>query len=505
MALSLKIMIMKKYKTFSSRIKGAIFSMIVLAVLVVLNACQKEEFSFQEQDRSVLMMDMLRKDTSLSLTVEALDITKMASTLNTFGPFTFFAPDNNGFKKFLRNAGKTSLSQFTVEELKTIMAYHILPTRLKAAEFIQGPQPVPTGRGDYITLDVSKGYKFNSVANGKAKVYETDLQFANGFVHKMDGVLDPPTLTIGQFLVQNSDRYSIMIGGLQRAGLMDTLTNLTNQLNERIRLTLFAETNDVLKAAGITTFDNMPLAELKNRMKYHIIKGGNFSASYSFLTPAIPLIKVNETWGNTILSLNGDEYLYFDLAAPKLINNDTDFSASDVIMRNGVLHNVDKPLVFRSDIPRTQIVHSFSTATNFAFGINGVSSTAPPAPTTQASGNWRLFNEFNHPRGGTIVHLFFGPDSPNDSLVTIVRNVRKGKYSFAINYKAGSRGDFQMMHNEDRIGGVLNYGTGTTFHQNLVIGTYNFTTSGDKRIKFVAQASRVAGAALDVMVLTPVN
>ncbi|MEJ6982216.1 fasciclin domain-containing protein [Pedobacter sp. P351] len=496
---------MKKYKTFFSGIKAAFSMTTVLALVVALNACQKEDFSFQEQNRSVLMMDMLRQDTSLSLTVEALEITKMASTLNTFGPFTFFAPDNNGFKKFLRNAGKSSLSQFSAEELKTIMAYHILPTRLKAAEFIQGPQPVPTGRGDYITLDVSKGYKFNSVANGKAKVYETDIQFANGFVHKMDGVLDPPTLTIGQFLSQNADQYSIMIGGLHRAGLMDTLTNLTNHLNERIRLTLFAETNGVLQAAGITTFDNMPLDELKKLMKYHIIRGGEFSSSYSLLTPAIPLIKVNQTWGNTILSLNGNEYLYFDLAAPKLINNDTDFSASDVIMRNGVLHNVDKPLAFRPDIPRTQIVHSFSTATNFAFGVTGVSSTAAPAPTTQASGNWRLFNEFNHPRGGTIVHLFFGPDSPNDSLVTVVRNVRKGKYSFAINYKNGSRGDFQLMHNEDKIGGVLNYGAGTTFHQNVVIGTYNFITSGDKRIKFVAQASRVSGAALDVMVLSPVN
>src|SRR5581483_7645207 len=138
-----------------------------------------------------------------------------------------------------------------------IMIYHILPTRLKAEEFIQGPQATATGAGDYISIDISKGYKSTAVANGIATIYQTDLEYYNGFVHKMDAVLDPPVLTIGQFLQNNPDKYSIFVGGLQRAGLMDTLTSLTNSSGVRNRLTLFCETNDVLQKAGITTFDNL--------------------------------------------------------------------------------------------------------------------------------------------------------------------------------------------------------------------------------------------------------
>ncbi len=72
-----------------------------------------------------------------------------------------------------------------------------------------------------------------------------------------------PRLTIGEFLEQNKNVYSIMIGGLKRTGLMDTLTNLTDWRGTRIRVTLFAETDEVLKAAGIQDFNSMPMEELE--------------------------------------------------------------------------------------------------------------------------------------------------------------------------------------------------------------------------------------------------
>jgi hypothetical protein len=39
----------------------------------------------------------------------------------------------------------------------------------------------------------------------------------------------------------------------------------------------------------------------------------------------------------------------------------------------------------------------------------------------------------------------------------------------------------------------------------MELGTYEFTTGGDKRFKFVSQASKLAAVVLDVMILTPVN
>lgn len=483
--------------------------MCFLTLLLVLNACKEEPFSFQESQRQVLMMDVIRQDTSLSIAVQALEKAKMAGTLNTYGPFTFFAPDNSAFRKYFKNQGKSGLNDYTEEEVKTLMIYHVLPARLKASEFIQGPQTYATGRGDYITIDISKGYKSTALVNGKATAYQTDIEYSNGYLHKMDGVLDPPTLTIGQFMLQNPDKYSIMIGGLQRAKLMDTLVNLVNANNERIRLTLFAETNDVLKAAGITSFDNVPLAELKKQMQYHIIKGTNFSSSYTFLTQAHPAIGLVERWDNTILTLNNDEWIYFNLAGAKLMNNETvNFTASDIIMKNGVLHNVDNRLVFHPGIKRTQIYHQFSTAFNQPYGIPGFTPNSPPVPLVM-SGNWRTLSENPTPvpsRGNPTITLVAFMDNVGDSVITLVKNVKKGKYSFEVNVKSGGRPTIQLMHGDDNIGVPVNYGSQNgkpgSYEQRLPIGTYEFKTSGDKRIKL---RNTTAGTlVVDCLVLTPV-
>jgi uncharacterized surface protein with fasciclin (FAS1) repeats len=476
---------------------------IILVILMGAGAgCEREDLSFQEKTRVFQMMEMLRVDTSLSLTVEALDKAGLSGTLNTYGPFTLFAPDNKAFRSYLKNVGKTSIADFTSEEIITLMTYHILGARLKSADFIPGPQLYSTGKGDFITLDISRGTKTEALANGKARLYETDIEYSNGILHKMDAVLDPPVLTIGAFLKQNP-QYSIMTAGLQRAGLLDTLVALTSASGERIKLTLFAETNEVLQAAGITTFDNMPIDELKDLMRYHIVPGGSFTSQYARSTIAIPAIGVIERWDSTIATLYTDGHIYYDMAGPKPINATIDFRGSDILMKNGVLHNVDKHMVFSSAVPRTQITHVFSETLNYLYGVTGISPTAQPIIST-ASGRFRYFAETSHTRPGAMV-LYIEPDTKDDSLVSIVRNVRKGKYKININYKSGTRGDLQLMYGDDKIGPVKNYSAGTTFYQNMELGTYDFKTGGDKRFKWVSQQSKLAAVVLDVMILTPVN
>lgn len=470
-------------------------------VLVVVAACKRDNFSYQEQLRQVLAFEMLQQDTSLSISVQALEKTKMSATLNTYGPFTFFIPDNNAWRKFFATRAKARLDDFTEEELKTILVYHILPTRIKSAEFIQGPQATPTGRGDFITLDISKGFKFNTIANGIARVYATDIEYSNALVHKIDGVLNPPTLTIGEFLELNKGVYSIMIGGLKRVGLMDTLTNLTDWRGQRIRLTLFAETDDVLKAAGIQDFNSMPVEELDALMRYHIIPGANFSASYTKFRPAFTPLNVKERWDSTLLCVNNNDYIYFNLAGTKLINEVADFAATDIIMRNGVIHNVDKHIAFNPGIKRTQIYHVFWSNTNYAYGVPGVSSSQAPVLSTSGSILWRYYLEtFN---GRSEYFLFMAADGINDSLVSVVKNVRRGKYRLEISYKNGfgNRGTYQLKYGDDLIGNPIDYNLLTTYEQKLVIGSFDFKTSGDKRLNFVC--TKAGGINLEALVLTP--
>jgi uncharacterized surface protein with fasciclin (FAS1) repeats len=495
-----------KLKTNSLTKFGFVTMVIAIVLMAGMQACKKEHFSYQEQNRSVLAYEMMKEDTSLSIFIAALEKANLAPTLNTYGPFTIFAPDNNAFRKFFASKGKTGLDGFSADSLRFYLTYHIMQTRLKSSDFIQGPQATPAGAGDFISLDISLGYKSNAIANGVAKVYKTDIEYSNALVHKIDAVLNPPTLSIGQFLEVNKDKYSIMIAGLKRVNLWDTLTNLTDVNGQRIRLTLFAETDDVLKAAGIQSFSSMPLDQLDTLMRYHIVAGAGFSSTYTKKTEAVPRANVIERWDSTILSLNGQQYIYFDLAADKLINSQINFAASDVIMRNGVLHNVDKHMEFNSGIKRTQIFWYLADHPNsaFAYGIPGISSSQGPA--IRGSGNWRTFGPESNPGRD---FLFFNPDNINDSLVVIVPNIRTGKYRINVSYKAGGRGDYQLKYNEDLIGVPTNMGlaikgtnTDATYDQNVVLGEYVFRTSGNKRLNFVC--TRLGGFALDNIVLTPV-
>jgi uncharacterized surface protein with fasciclin (FAS1) repeats len=468
-------------------------------MLLVCACSKKQGLSYQVQDRKTLMFDMLKKDTSMSITVAALEKAKLDGALDSYGPYTFFAPDNNAFRKYFRNTGKNSLDDFTDSALKVIMTYHILPVRLKAQDFIQGPQSTPTGGGDYISLDISKGYKSSAVANGVATIYETNIEYYNGFVHKMDAVLDPPVLTIGQFLRNNPDKYSILIGGLEKAGLMDTLTDLTDINGTRIRLTLFAETNDVLQAAGINDFSALDQDSLVRLMRNHIVPGGGFSSSYTHLTTAIPGINVVERWDSTVLTLDRQDWIYFDLAASHLIDGTTDFTASDIIMRNGIMHNVSQPLSFPASKKRTQIYHIFWSSTNYCYGIPGFSDGNSSPVANAGSGNWRYYYEGGDPIPQN--YLFMNPDGIGDSLVTVVRNVRKGTYRIEVNYKnAYNRGVYELRNGTDSIG-TADFKTAPTFQQKLVIGRYNFQTSGDKRLNFVCKT--VGGINLSCLVLTP--
>ncbi len=477
----------------------------VTVISLIVNACKKDDFSYQEQTRSIQMLDAIRNDTSLSIAVQALEKTGLAATLNTYGPFTFFAPDNNAFRTFFKNVGKSGLDAFAKDSLTTIMTYHILPTRLKAAEFVQGPQAVSTGRGDFISIDISRGFKFNAVANGKANIYLTDQEYSNGLLHKMDAVLDPPILTIGQFLAQNQNLYSQFSAGLQKAGLTDTVTNLTNAFGSRIRLTLFVESNTTLQQAGVN-YSSLTDDSTRYLMRNHIVAGAGFSSSYTRggkPYTAVPTINVIERYDSCVSTLDGQDWIYFNLAAPKLINENNSFVSSDIILRNGIIHVVEKPLIFNPAYKRTQIYHRVWAEQAYCYGIPSFAQGAPPVANNSSSGNFRWYNEGGSPRKENFT--FMNPDGINsDSLVIVMRNIKKGSYRFVVNFKGnnGARGDYQMMYEADTLGATVNYGVAPDWTQNIVAGTYKFATSGDKRLRFVCK--RVGGINIECVVATPV-
>ncbi len=501
---------MKKniFLTLVSKAYTKVGLLVVLAAIILMQSCSRDlGFSYQVQDRKLLMFDQIKLDTNFSIFVEGLEKTNLSSVINSYGPYTVFAPDNRGFRKYFALKGKSSLADFALDSLTNILRYHIVLAKpgngpLAAANFIQGPQETASASGDLINIDISKGFKSNAVANAVALIYNTDNEYYNGLLHKMDGVLDPPILTIGEFLLANPSTFSILTSGLQKAGLMDTLTKLTNALGVRTRITLFAETNEVLRANGINDYNGYSQDSLVRYMRNHLVAGTGSSKGYTRNNVALPALQLIDRYDTTLATLDGEDWIYMDLAAPNLIDVTTRFTVSDLSMRNGVIHNIDKPLVFSGPTKkRTQIWHQFFANQAFAYGISGTTNGAAPQANLASGGT--IFRWYPD---GPNNHLFFPGDSPGDSMVVIVKGIKRGKYRFQVSGKSGGRGTYSVWHGNDSITTYnFSFSGLAQYRQNYVLGTYNFKSSGDKRIRFVN--TNVGNGQLNVecLVLNPVD
>jgi hypothetical protein len=263
------------------------------------------------------------------------------------------------------------------------------------------------------------------------------------------------------------------------------------------------ENNATLQQAGIN-YSALSDDSTRYLMRNHIVRGAGFSASYTRNgkpTTAVPTVNVIERYDSCVSTLDGQDWIYFNLAAPKLINENNSFVSSDIILRNGIIHVVEKPLIFNPAFKRTQIYHRFWSEAAYCYGIPGFAQGAVPVPNNSSGGSFRWYND-GAPRGENLLYML--PDGVGtDSLVFVVRNVKKGSYRFTTNYKtAFNRGDFQLWYQNDSIGAPVNHSVGSTYTQNTVIGTYKFTFSGDKRLRLVC--TRVGGINVENMVLTPV-
>ena len=121
---------------------------------------------------------------SFTTLVAAVQAAGLVDTLNGDGPFTVFAPTNDAFK---------AVPQKTLDELaanpaqlKSVLAYHVLPAKVVAADVKTGNAKTVQGAN----LALSKAGTFVTVE--EAMVEKADIAATNGVVHTIDRVLLPP-------------------------------------------------------------------------------------------------------------------------------------------------------------------------------------------------------------------------------------------------------------------------------------------------------------------------
>jgi uncharacterized surface protein with fasciclin (FAS1) repeats len=105
--------------------------------------------------------------------------------LNSEGPFTVFAPNNQAFGNLEEGTLDMLLKEENKGQLQSILTYHVVSGKIMSSDLKDG-QMVETVQGNKIKVSLSDGAMING-----ANVVKADVKASNGVVHIIDAVIMP--------------------------------------------------------------------------------------------------------------------------------------------------------------------------------------------------------------------------------------------------------------------------------------------------------------------------
>ncbi len=127
----------------------------------------------------------LNNPEAFSELVGALGAADLVTTLQGDGPFTVLAPNNAAFEDI-----SEVVAGLTVEQLTTVLTYHVAGINAQSGDLEAGP--VPSLNGQAFTVSIENGQVSIIDTNGDAAlVILTDVQGTNGVVHVINSVILP--------------------------------------------------------------------------------------------------------------------------------------------------------------------------------------------------------------------------------------------------------------------------------------------------------------------------
>lgn len=305
--------------------KIALFSFVLFS----FTSCSNDDDSPSFTETNTIT-DIVASNPNFSMLKAAVIKAGLAETLSSDGPFTVFAPDNDAFQA----AGITTsvIESLSGEDLKKILLYHTLATKVEAANVPAGPNAtVETINGNSIFLTSNSSGVF---VNGFS-VKQADIQADNGVIHVISSVLMPPMGNIVETAIAN-ENLSFLVAAVVRASEGDT--NVAEVLSSNGPFTVFAPTNQAFIDAGFPDIASIEAADpntLTAILTYHVIGARAFSSD---LVDGVNLPTLN---GGTIeVGLD---------PTPTITGNSntspSNIIAVNIVTTNGVVHVIDRVLL----------------------------------------------------------------------------------------------------------------------------------------------------------------
>ncbi|MCK7553594.1 fasciclin domain-containing protein [Chitinophaga sedimenti] len=328
------------------------FSYIVtlglVSCLLAVHSCRKMDIKMTTTGDVNIVGYLEKYPDSFSLFKQILDRTETSAFLNAYGAYTCFAPTNSGVKAWLSKVGAANVDAANLETLKDPVKFHLITDTLTTSNFKDGKLPIPTMFGQYLITGVSNKESVSSfIINRQALVTKSNIRVGNGFIHQVDHVLEPSTVSLVKQL-EAKPEYSIFVQAIKETGFYDRLNTVDPDTSKRW-LTLLAESNQALADSGITSYAALKAKYSKTGnpanandslhmyVAYHILDGVKFLGDI-ISAPAHQTLQPQEVVTtqllNTNVVVNEDEFNGVLEKGVTLIRSTSDNAAT-----NGVWHD----------------------------------------------------------------------------------------------------------------------------------------------------------------------
>lgn len=314
-------------KKFSKRWFPAAFCMVFT---LGFTSCDKDDDNAMPP-ASGTISSQVAANADFSLLESAVTKAGLNATLDGTGPFTVFAPNDAAFTA--SGVTSTVIGSLSSDQLKTILLYHTIGSKIMAADVPAGPNArVITASGDSVFVTKNA----NAVYINGVKVASADIAASNGVIHVIERVLMPPAGNIVQVASADTS-LSYLVAAVVRASTGST--NVAGILSGTSILTVFAPTNDAFRKAGFATIGAINAADpntLTSILTYHVVPGRVFSSD--LVDAAQP---ATASGGNVTIGITDSG------ATVKGTTNTTasNITAANIMATNGVVHLIDQVLL----------------------------------------------------------------------------------------------------------------------------------------------------------------
>jgi uncharacterized surface protein with fasciclin (FAS1) repeats len=289
----------------------------------------------EETSTDQTLTAFFKANSDYSILSTAIEQIGFSAALDNPSSYTFFAPDDAAFTRYLQTLGINDVRNISTGLLTQIIQYHMLSGRRKLSELNTGYTVALakefSSQGN-VHMYIDKNGNTIRI-NDTAEITTGNIQATNGTIHKVSEVLALPSIATFILADPQFDKLAVAASRDTNDKVFELLSTLDSDF------TFLAANNeafdDVLNELGYQSINELPEATMVNILDNHIHL--NSIKRQNKLTNNLMMLMKNNN-SVTVTNTNGTEFTDENQRRSKLLT-------ANIQAWNGVIHVVDKVLL----------------------------------------------------------------------------------------------------------------------------------------------------------------